>query len=100
MGLGSVAGEARNGSHASIVTAGLAAMPNDVHDLVVNRHRLRRAATLLRRDLERGQVENKIQAAMLTYFCEQAAEGDEPAQLAVEVLEREVSAVLGRFELQ
>ena len=64
------------------------------------RPRLRRAAVLLRRDLEDGQAENEVQAAMLAHFIEEALADDEPAQLAVEVLEREVLAVFARFECQ
>ena len=62
--------------------------------------RLRRAAALLRRDLEHGRVKHEVQTAMLAHFIEQAITGDETGQLAVEVLERDVLAVFGRFELQ
>ncbi len=62
-------------------------------------NRLRRADTLLRRELGRPSRE-RVKAQMLAHFIEQAIAGDEAAQLAIEVLEREVLAVFGRFECQ
>ena len=75
-------------------------MLTEAYELVFSRHRLRRAATLLRRDLERGQVENTIQAQMLAFFFDAAAEGNWVGGLAMKVFEREVRALFGRLECQ
>ena len=55
--------------------------------------RLRRAAAILRRELLLGEPENEILAKMLAHSCERAADGDEQAQLIVDVMEPEVALV-------
>ena len=78
----------------------MAAMPSEAYDLVFNRQRLRRAAGLLRRDLELGQVDNMVLAQMLSCYFDAAAEGDWLGELAMKVFESDVRALFERLERQ
>ena len=71
-----------------------------------SRHRLRRAAALLRQDLEQNQVANRVLARRLCVYLNVAAENDSDSEdnwlggLAMLVFEDEVRGLFARLELQ